>query len=87
MSEETKLRIFNALQSRIFLYNCELWTLNSTLEKKIGAFQRQLLRRVLNIRWDQNNNWITNEQLYERASQKPWSNTIATEEHLMTQLS
>ena len=25
-----------------------------------------------------NNNWITNEQLYERARQKPWSNTIAT---------
>ena len=78
MSDETKLRIFNALLSSIFLYNCELWTLTSTLEKKIDAFQRQLLRRVLNIRWDPNNNWITNEQLYERAKQKPWSNTIAT---------
>ena len=78
MSEETKLRIFNALLSSIFLYNCELWTLTSTLEKKIDAFQRQLLRRVLNIRWDPNNNWITNEQLYEKAAQKPWSKTIAT---------
>ena len=78
VSVETKLRIFNALLSSIFLYNCELWTLTSTLEKKIDAFQRQLLRRVLNIRWDPNNNWITNEQLYEKAAQKPWSKTIAT---------
>ena len=69
MSEETKLRFFYALLSSIFLYNCELWTLTSTLEKKIYAFQRKLLRRVLNIRWDPNNNWIANEQLYEKAAQ------------------
>ena len=48
------------------------------LEKKIDEFQRQLLRRVLKIYWNPNGNWITNEQLYERSSQKPWSNTIAT---------
>ena len=28
--------------------------------------------------WDPNNNLITNEQLYEKADQKPWSKTIAT---------
>ena len=75
---EIKIRIFNALLSSICLYNCKLWTLTDTLERKIDAFQRHLLCRVLNIRWDPNNNWITNEQLYERAGQKPWSTTIVT---------
>ena len=55
---DTKIRIFNALLASIFLYNCELWTLTDTLERKIDAFQRQLLRRVLNIRWDPNSNLV-----------------------------
>ena len=38
VSEETKLRI-NALRSSIFLNNCELWTLTSTLEKEIDALK------------------------------------------------
>ena len=35
---DTKIRIFNALLASIFLYNCELWTLTDTLERKIDAF-------------------------------------------------
>ena len=43
--------------------------------EKIDVFQRQLIRRILNI---PNNNWIRNEQLYERAVQQPWTTTSAT---------
>ena len=71
-----ELRIFSALLESIFLYNCELWTLTKKLEQKIDTFQRQLLRRILNIRWTLNN-WISNKQLLGITNQKPWSETIA----------
>ena len=35
-----------------------------------------MLRKILRIRWDPNNNWITNEQLYEETKLEPWSKVI-----------
>ena len=52
LSIKTKARIFNTYIASIFLYNAELWTLNTDEENKIDSFQRRLLRsRVLNVRW------------------------------------
>ena len=47
ISEITKTRIFEAFVSSIFLYNSELWTVTSTVEKGIISFQRRLLRKVI----------------------------------------
>eukprot|EP00923_Selenidium_pygospionis_P050565 GHVN01087397.1.p2 GENE.GHVN01087397.1~~GHVN01087397.1.p2 ORF type:complete len:100 (+),score=4.35 GHVN01087397.1:39-338(+) len=46
----TRIRAFNAYVTSIFLYNSELWTLTKDKEKKIDTFQRNLLRKFLNIK-------------------------------------
>ena len=43
VSEETKLLIFKALLSSIFLYNCELWSLTGSFENEIDVFKSQIL--------------------------------------------
>ena len=70
----TKLRIFNACIRSIFLYNSELWTITRKYENKIDAFHRKLLRKVLNVKWPMK---ITNEGVYEKTNQQPWSKTIS----------
>ena len=71
-----KIRIFQALVESIFLYNSECWGLNKVQEQRINITQRQFLRRILGIRWHKNN-WISNENLYERTEQQKWSTKIA----------
>ena len=72
-STSNKIRRLNAFVSTIFLYNSELWTLTSKLKDKIDVLQRIFLRKCLKIsRKDR----ITNEEVYERTSTKPWSMTI-----------
>ena len=70
---DTKINIHTAFIKSIFLYNSELWTLTSKLEKEIDAFQRKGLRRILNIRWPDK---ISNKDLYEKTNQTPWSRNI-----------
>ena len=78
IGQQVKLRIFEALIKSVFLYNCELWGTTKKLDDKIDIFQRRLLRRILKIRWTQtNNNWVSNEELYRRANQIPWSSIVA----------
>ncbi len=79
ISTEVKLRMFTALLESIFLYNCELWSLTKALEDKVDIFQRQLLRRILNIHWTPEHPelWLSNSDLYELTKQRPWSKTIA----------
>ena len=78
VSQQLKFRIFNALLENIFLYNSEVWRpgLNQSLEEKIDIFQRRLLRNILNIKWN-NNNWLSNNELYDGTKQIPWSKKIA----------
>jgi len=76
VSQSIKLRIFGALLESIFLYNSEVWGLTKTLEDKIDTFHRRLLRKILNIKWT-NNNWISNNQLYDITHQTQWSKKIA----------
>ena len=70
----TKLKIFNAYITSIFLYNSELWSLNSSLEGAVDAFQRRLLRKMLNITWPKK---ISNEKLSNITKAIPWSKVIA----------
>ena len=71
----TKIRIFNACVKPIFLYNAELWTLTKTQENQIDAYQRRLLRKILNIRWPQK---ISNEKLKHITKHDNWSKIIST---------
>ena len=76
ISQNVKLRIFDAIIKSIFLYNCELWGTTKAMEQKIDSFQRRLLRNILNIHWT-NNNWISNTELYTITSQTQWSTIVA----------
>ncbi|XP_071834664.1 uncharacterized protein [Apostichopus japonicus] len=76
ISRKIKLRIFETLLKSIFLYNCELWGTTKDLDRKIDTFQRRLLRNILNIRWT-NNNWLSNDELYNETNQTPWSSIVA----------
>jgi hypothetical protein len=66
VSTEKKVRTFNVYVSSIFLYNSELWTITKSLEQKIDAFQRSLLRKVLDIRWPEK---ISNDDLYTKTKE------------------
>ena len=75
ISKETKLRVFNAFITPIFLYNSELWHSSITIDREINTFQRKLLRRTLKIRWYEK---ITNTQLYAMTHETPWNKVIKT---------
>ena len=72
-SEKTKIKVFEAYISSIFLYNSELWTLTKNLENKIDSFQRKLLRNVLGFHYPK---IIKNEDLYKKTKVIAWSNSI-----------
>ena len=74
-STNLKLRTFNSFITSIFLYNCELWTMDKKAEHKIDVFQRSLLRRMMKLSWQDK---VTNEELYQRTNQTRWSNVIRT---------
>ena len=43
------------------------------VQKSIDGFQRKLLRRMLNIKWEDK---VTTEVLYKRTNQESWTTTI-----------
>ena len=50
-STAVKIRIMNSHLESIFLYNSELWTMTKGLEHVVDVFQRNFLRKILNIKW------------------------------------
>ena len=68
-----KTPTFQAYAVSVFLYNSELWTLTTTLEKKVDSFQRRQLRYALRIFWPR---VISNEELYGVTKVEPWSRVI-----------
>ena len=68
-----KMRLLKSHVESIFLYNSELWTLTKKLENTINVFQRNLLRKILNIKWP---NKISNKAPYKRMEIDEWSKTI-----------
>lgn len=73
ISRNSKIRVFNVYVKSVFMYNSELWTLSKKLENDIDIFQRRLLRQILKIHYP---DIISNENLYKKAKQKPWSDII-----------
>ena len=73
VSQNTKLRMFDAYISSIFMYNSELWTTTVKININIDCFQRKLLKKVLGIYWPK---VISNNKLYKKTKQKPWSQVI-----------
>ncbi|KAJ8036935.1 hypothetical protein HOLleu_17604 [Holothuria leucospilota] len=70
---KTRIRLFDAYISSIFLYNSEVWSLTKTQEHAIDVFQRSLLGGMLRISWPYT---LSNDVLYERTGAKPWSENI-----------
>jgi hypothetical protein len=73
ISDNIKIRVFQAYINSIFLYNSELWTITNTTARKLDAFQRRQLRYALNIHWPK---IISNEELIKRCKIRSWSSTI-----------
>jgi hypothetical protein len=70
----TKIKIFSAYISSIFLYNSETWTLTKNQEKAIDSFHRRLLRKILNIKWPKT---LKDNEVYAITKETPWSKRIA----------
>ena len=68
-----KQRILNSCVTPVMLAGSELWILNESLKKQIDAFQRKLLRRMLNIKWPRK---ISNERLKQIVKYEEWSDTV-----------
>ena len=68
-----KTRHFKMFIESTLLYNCELWTMTKTLNDRIDAFQRRMLRYAIGIRYPK---VINNEAIYEVTKCKKWSTTI-----------
>ena len=75
VSISTKIRIFDSLITPIMLYNSHLWTTNETTKGQINAYQRRLLRKLLNIKWPRK---ISNDQLQASINYIEWTKTIET---------
>ena len=73
VSLEVKMRLFHSHIQSIFLYNSELWTLTKKLESTVDVFQRNILRKILDIRWPKK---ISNNTIYETTKAETWSKTI-----------
>ena len=55
------------------LYNSELWALTSKAQDQIDAFQRKLLRNILQLGWPRK---TSNEKLNQITKIEPWSIVI-----------
>ena len=68
-----RIRLFDIYVTSIFMHSSEHWTLTKSLEKKIDAFHRQLLRQLLSIHYPNN---ITNNDIYAMTRQHLWTDKI-----------
>ncbi len=72
-SLKTRIRIFESYVSSIFLYSSKVWTLTKAVEKTIDVFQRNFLRKILDIRWPYK---ISNKDMYKHTKQEQWRQKI-----------
>ena len=68
-----KYKYFLAFIVPIFLYNSEIWSMTSNLKDRIDAFQRRLIRRVINIKYPKK---ISTEELNKKMKYEKWSDKI-----------
>jgi hypothetical protein len=74
LSNQLKLRLFNAACISALLYGCECWLLNASFTNKLDVFARTCYRLILNI--DQSEDHTRNDQLYKLVDQPPISDTV-----------
>ena len=60
----------------LVLYNSELWALTSTMNNKLDAFHRRILRYAMGFHWPKK---ISNEDLYRMTKPIPLSRIIQKE--------
>ena len=73
LSTNIKIRAFNAYAGSVFLYNSETWTVSKTTNDTLDSYHRRQMRNAINIRWPQK---ISNQHLYQKTKQDPWSKVI-----------
>ena len=70
----TKFRLYNAACISILLYGCESWVLTEKDKNKLDVFHRTCLRIMMG--YNQNENHMTNEELYTSTGQRKISDEI-----------
>ena len=73
ITRKTKLRLFNSNVKSVLLYGSETWHMTEAIRKKLQTFLNHCLRIILKVFWPA---WITNEDLWKEAEQKPIDHTI-----------
>lgn len=73
ISEQRKIKLYEALVTSILLYNCGCWAGPKKVLESVNVLQRKHLRQILKIFWP---NTISNEALYERCKLKPLTERI-----------
>ena len=75
ISVETKVKIYSASVLTQLLYACESWTLKSSDESRIDAFDMRCQRRILRVTWKDK---ISNERIRARTKQPQLTEIIRT---------
>ena len=70
LKKKTKLKLYRALVKSVLTYNCSTLALTQAEEKKLDAFHRKQLKRVVGIRYPVK---ITNKALYKQCNERPLS--------------
>ena len=68
ISEELRLRLYNAFVIPVLLYNMGTWGLTQKQTDQLDSFHRSQLRQLIGIRWP---NCISNKALYRRCKCEP----------------
>ena len=72
---KTKFRVYRALIEPIVLYGAESWTLTDKIKEKLDVFDRECIRTILGISWEDR---INNEDLKEKSRQLSMSEKAAS---------
>ena len=64
LTENTKLRVYQACVLSTLLYGSESWTTYASQEKRLNSFHLRCLRRLLHIKWQDR---VTNTEVLQRA--------------------
>ena len=73
VSEQRRIRLYNALVLPVLLYNCGAWGLTAAQAESLNAFHRKQLRRLIGIVYPAR---ISNTELYERCNTEPLSDIV-----------
>ena len=73
VSEQRRIRLYNALVLPVLLYNCGAWGLTAAQAESLNVFHRKQLRRLIGIVYPAR---ISNTELYERCNTEPLSDIV-----------